>query len=390
MRAEMLQTHPLPFQSPTTPLLNLMSHFANVPAGKPDAILHLNTLFAADTDPRKVSLGVGAYRDENGKPWILPSVRKAEEIISSDFAKYNKEYPPQPGFPMFIKSAQEFLLGEDHPAIAEKRVATCQSLSGTGSLHVGFCFLHQFYSGHPVYMPSVTWPNHYGVYDEVYHGEKYKEYTYLCRDGSLKIDFEATKKDMRDAPYGSIFLLHACAHNPSGIDFTKEQWIEIKDIFKEKKHIAFFDIAYQGFATGSFEEDGFAPRFFAREGCEIIVAQSFSKNFGLYGERVGACHVVHNEKNNEQLSKNIQAAMCLTVRRTWSMSPIHGAYIVMTIGQNPELKKQFLEDVKTMAARIKKMRQMLYDELVRIGAPGDWSHIIKCIGMFTFTGLTPA
>ncbi|CAL6054043.1 Aspartate_aminotransferase [Hexamita inflata] len=368
-----------------------MSAFAHVPASKPDAILHLNTLFAQDQSPNKVSLGVGAYRDENGKPWILPSVKAAEAVISADLTKYNKEYPPQPGYPLFLKSCQEFLLGEDHTAIAEKRVASCQSLSGTGSLHVGMCFLMNNYAGHQFYMPSVTWPNHYGIFEKAYGKQsKYLEYTYLFKDGQLKIDFESMKKDMNNAPNESIFLLHACAHNPSGIDLSKDQWMEVLAIFKAKKHVAFFDVAYQGFATGSFEEDGFATRLFAREGVEIVVAQSFAKNFGLYGERVGCCHIVHTDKNNAQLTLNLQGYMCLIVRQTWSMSPVHGAYIVQTIGQDPQLKKQFLVDVQTMSSRIKKMRQMLYDELMRIGTKGDWTHILTCIGMFTFTGLTPA
>jgi aspartate/tyrosine/aromatic aminotransferase len=183
----------------------------------------LNTLFAADTNPKKVALAVGAYRDENGKPWILPSVRKAEDIISADLAKYNKEYPPQPGYAPFIKACQNFLLGEDHPALAEGRVATCQSLSGTGSLHVGFCFLHDWYHGHKVYIPSVTWPNHYDVYRKVFHDvPQYSEYTYLYKNGQLKIDFENMLKDIQAADNGSIFVLHGCAHNPSGIDLTQD------------------------------------------------------------------------------------------------------------------------------------------------------------------------
>lgn len=152
-------------------------------------------------------------------------------------------------------------------------------------------------------MPSVTWPNHYSVYEKVYGATKYSEYTYLAKDGSLKIDFEAMKADISGAPEESIFLLHACAHNPSGIDLTKQQWTELSAIFKAKKHIPLFDIAYQGFATGSFEEDGFAPRMFAESGIECVMTQSFSKNFGLYGERVGACHVIHS--GNEELTKNI-------------------------------------------------------------------------------------
>lgn len=131
---------------------------------------------------------------------------------------------------------------------------------------------------------------------------------------------------MKSAPNESIFVLHACAHNPSGIDLTKDQWKQILEVFKQKQHIPLFDIAYQGFATGSFEEDGYAPRLFAAEGVECVMAQSFSKNFGLYGERVGTCHIIH--KGDEQLGKNIQGAMCGIIRQTWSMSPVHGAYLV--------------------------------------------------------------
>lgn len=153
----------------------------------------------------------------------------------------------------------------------------------------------------------------------------------------MKIDFENLMKDMKDAPNESIFMLHACAHNPSGIDLSRDQWKQIMELFKEKKHIPLFDIAYQGFATGSFEDDGFAVRMFVENKVECVIAQSFAKNFGLYGERIGACHVVHN--GDETLSKNIQGSMCLCIRQTWSMSPIHGAYIVQTIGLDPELKK---------------------------------------------------
>ncbi|CAL6088197.1 Aspartate_aminotransferase [Hexamita inflata] len=367
-----------------------MSQFSHVPKPIPDPILYINALYNQDTNPNKVALGVGAYKDENGKPWILPSVRKAEEIISSDLAKYSKEYPPQAGYPLFLKTCQELMLGDDHIALKENRVATCQSLSGGGSLHVGLCFLNENYEGHDFYFPGITWPTHFVLYEKVYRKTPYFEYTYLYEDGKLAIDFEGMKRDFVNARDGSVFLLHACAHNPTGIDLTKQQWVEVKDIFKAKKHVAFFDLAYQGFATGSFEEDGYSVRMFAEEGVEMVVAQSFAKNFGLYGERVGACHIVHSDKHNGQLSANLQGVMCTIIRKTWSMSPVHGAYIIQTIGQDPELKKQYFEDVKTMSSRIKKMRQMLYEELVRIGTPGDWTPIKTCIGMFTFTGLTPA
>ncbi|KAH0577798.1 Aspartate aminotransferase [Spironucleus salmonicida] len=365
-----------------------MSVFGHIEQTKPDPILNLNKLFAEDPNPKKVSLGVGAYRDEQGKPWILPSVRAAEEIISKDFNKFNKEYPPQPGFAPFIKSAQEFLLGDDHVVLKEKRVATCQSISGSGSLHVGFCFLNRFFGNSDIYLPSVTWPNHYPIFEKAYNSKCYKQYTYLYKDGTLAIDFNSFLSEIKAATNGSIFLLHACAHNPSGIDFTKEQWIATLEVFKQKNHIAFFDVAYQGFATGSFEDDGYSIRLFAAEGVECLIAQSFAKNFGLYGERIGAIHIVHNGDDKESLA--LQSNLSLIVRETWSVSPIHGAYIVQTIGQSPELKKQFLIDVQTMANRIKDMRSKLYNALIKNGCPGKWDHIMTCIGMFTFTGLTPA
>ena len=221
-----------------------MSKFNHIPLEKFNTILDINRVFAADPNPKKVALAVGAYRDENGKPWILPSVKAAEAIISADLTKCNKEYPSQPGFPLYVKAVQSFLLGDDHPALAEKRVATCQSLSGTGSLHSGFSFLFDHYRNHKVYVPSVTWPNHYDVIRKVYRDIPYFEYTYLFKNGSLKIDFENTLKDMEAAEDGSIFLLHACAHNPSGIDFSKDNWKAIAELFKRKGHIAFFDVAY--------------------------------------------------------------------------------------------------------------------------------------------------
>jgi len=376
-----------------------MSCFAGFPPAPPDPILHLNTLYREDPNPKKVSLGVGAYRDENGKPWILPSVRMAEAVISKDLDKYNKEYPPVPGFPDYLQACQNLMFGEGSPVLQEKRVASCQSLSGTGSLHIGFDFLHEWMPNAQIYVPSCTWPNHLQIIEKIY-GRDHKPHTYqyLAANGDLVIDFEKCLADIRGAPEGSVFLFHAVAHNPSGIDFTNEQWTEIRKVMKEKHHVGFFDSAYQGFATGSFENDAFAVRTFVADGIDCLVSQSFAKNFGLYGERIGCIHVVHkgvgSPDENAKLSASIQSGLANRVRRTWSMSPIHGAYIVKTIANDKAMLAQFYEDVKTMANRIKKMRQMLHDELVRINCPGigpngTWSHILTAVGMFTFTGLTP-
>lgn len=378
-----------------------MSVFSGFPASPPDAILNLTALYNADPNPKKVNLGVGAYRDENGKPWILPAVKEAEAIISADLSKYNKEYPPVAGFPLFLEAAQLLMFGKDSKASQEGRIASCQSLSGTGSLHIGFEFLHLWMPKAEFYMPSTTWPNHYGIYDKVFDKLRvpYKEYTYLRKDGELEIDFTSTKKDIQSAPEKSIFLFHACAHNPSGIDFTEAQWRELLPIMKEKKHIAFFDSAYQGFATGSFEADAFAVRMFVDAGVEILVAQSFSKNFGLYGERIGCIHVVHagvegSVEKNKALSAAMVSGMTLQIRKTWSMSAIHGAYIVQTIVHDKRLLQLFYDNVKEMSARIHRMRTLLHGSLTKRktpgpGSKGTWDHILTAIGMFTFTGLTP-
>lgn len=369
-----------------------MSNFANAPSYPPDPILGLNALFAKDPNPKKVSLGVGAYRDGNGKPWVLPSVIAAEKYMYEHMTDYNKEYPPISGTPAFRKAAAELLFGEDHPALKENRVATCQSLSGTGGLHIGFDYLHSTLPQCQVYIPATTWPNHFPVYDKCYPDTPCKKYQYLAADGSLKTDIDATVHDLTEAADHSIILLHSCAHNPSGIDWTHDEWSRIIEVLKNKKHIAFFDNAYQGFASGSFEEDGYAIRRCAREGLDVVVAQSFSKNFGLYGERVGAIHIVHSTQGTQEeinkITENLVSGLMSRIRMTYSMNPIHGAHIVTIIVNNPELKAQFYEDIKVMSGRIHKMRALIRKEMEKLLPERDWSFFTTAVGMFTFTGLS--
>ncbi|TNJ28493.1 Aspartate aminotransferase [Giardia muris] len=376
-----------------------MTVFAGYPPAVPDPILNLNALFAADSNPKKVNLGVGAYRDETGKPWILPSVREAEKVISADLTTFNKEYPPMAGFPKFLEAAQRLMFGADSPVLQQGRVASCQAISGSGSLYIGFQLIHHWLKSADVYLPAPTWPNHYSLFNNVFgdSGRKYKEYPYL-RAGSLEIDLEGALQVITKAPRGSVFLFHACAHNPSGIDYTVAQWDKIRDAIKAHGHVVFFDSAYQGFATGSFEDDARAVRDFVAAGVDVLVAQSFSKNFGLYGERVGCIHVVHggagSEAENKQLSAALTSGLASLVRATWSLSAIHGAYIVQTIVHDPHLLKMFYADVATMSGRIRTMRQRLHAALSerRVPGPGPsggWDHLVSAIGMFTYTGLAP-
>lgn len=269
------------------PAVSTSSRLADVEQAPPDLVLGITEAFKSDPSPDKLNLGVGAYRTEELKPYVLSVVRKAEERMLA--ANENKEYLAIEGLPAFRAATAELLLGSASPALAAGRVATLQALSGTGSLAVGAQFLAQFMPGATVYISNPTWPNHKNIF--ALAGVKWETYRYFD-PASVGLDFEGMLADIRAAPAGSVILLHGCAHNPTGIDPTKEQWAQIADAVEEKGHFAFFDVAYQGFATGSLDEDAYAPRYFESRGLEFMVAQSYSKNLGLYGERVGALNVV--------------------------------------------------------------------------------------------------
>lgn len=359
-----------------------MSIFAHVEEAPADPILGITQNFNADTDPRKVNLGVGAYRTEEGKPWVLPSVRKAEQdIVNSN--KYNKEYIPIDGIPEFTKAASELLLGVDSPALKEKRVAVVQSISGTGALRLGGEFIHKFFSGASIYISDPTWGNHQNIFRHA--NVAYKNYRYF-NPANNGLNFDGMIEDLKGASEGSFVLLHACAHNPTGVDPSKEQWQTIAEVIRSRKLIPFFDCAYQGFASGSLEEDAYAVRYFVSQGFEILIAQSFAKNMGLYGERVGAFYVV---SKSEKEAKTVLSQVKVIVRSIYSSPPIHGARVAATILSTPELYEQWKVELKSMADRIIEMRRRLFDAIVANQTPGTWNHIIDQIGMFSYTGLKP-
>ncbi|KIJ27386.1 hypothetical protein M422DRAFT_37801 [Sphaerobolus stellatus SS14] len=361
-----------------------VSLWANVPAGPPDPILGVSEAFKADPSPKKINLGVGAYRDENGKPYVLPSVKKAETILLAN--KVNKEYAPITGEPEFTKLAARLAYGEASTPLNENRIAVTQSISGTGALRVGGAFIARHYpreNRRIIYLPKPSWGNHTPLFRD--SGLEVRGYRYFDKD-TVGLDFKGLKEDLKDAPEGSIVLLHACAHNPTGIDPTPEQWKEISEIVKEKELFPFFDMAYQGFASGSPDKDAFAVRHFVSEGHQIALAQSFAKNMGLYGERVGAFSLVTGSP--EERAK-VDSQVKIVVRPMYSNPPIHGARIVSTILSTPDLHRQWEQEVKGMADRIISMREKLYDALTKdFATPGEWGHIKSQIGMFSFTGLT--
>ncbi|KAI6583417.1 hypothetical protein M0657_004877 [Pyricularia oryzae] len=345
-----------------------------------DCQARITEAFKADSNNKKINLGVGAYRDDAGKPYVLPSVRQAEEKVIA--ARMNKEYAGITGVPEFTSGALTLAYGKDSTAL--DRTAITQSISGTGALRIGAEFLSKFYPGAKnIYIPTPSWANHGAVFTQA--GLKVEKYRYYNKD-TIGLDFEGLVADVKAAPKGSIFLFHACAHNPTGVDPTPEQWREIETVVKSAGHYAFFDMAYQGFASGDIHKDAFALRHFVAQGHNVCLAQSFAKNMGLYGERVGAFSIVCDSAEEK---KRVDSQLKILVRPMYSNPPIHGARIAAQILNTPALYDQWLAEVKGMADRIITMRALLKENLEKLGSKHDWSHITSQIGMFAYTGLTP-
>ncbi|KAI0173282.1 pyridoxal phosphate-dependent transferase [Hypoxylon sp. FL1284] len=358
-----------------------------VPQAPEDPLFGLMRAYRADQDPKKVDLGIGAYRDDNAKPWVLPVVKKADEALRND-PELNHEYAPIAGLASFTSKAAELILGgADSPAIQEKRVTSVQTISGTGAVHLGALFLAKFYTGgKKVYLSDPTWANHNQIFTNV--GIPIAKYPYFSKD-TRGLDFEGMKAALNGAPDGSIVLLHACAHNPTGVDPTLEQWKEIAGLLRVKKHFPFFDCAYQGFASGDLMRDNAAVRYFVEQGFELVIAQSFAKNFGLYGERAGCFHAVTAPATDAETTiTRIASQLAILQRSEISNPPLYGARIASIVLNDPKLFAEWEENLRTMSGRIISMRKALRSKLEELGTPGTWNHITDQIGMFSFTGLT--
>ena len=357
------------------------SMWSHVEMGPPDPILGLTEAFQKDTDAKKIGLQVGAYRGDDGKPLVLESVREAERRIYE--AKMNHEYAGIVGVADFNKLSLQFAYGADSAPIAEGRVAVTQTLSGTGACRLVGEFLSRFVgAGSPIYLPSPTWGNHIPIMKDA--GLEVRRYRYL--DSKTNgLDFAGLMEDADAAPDGSPFMLHACAHNPTGVDPTEAQWNEISALMKRKQHKVFFDCAYQGFASGDATRDAHAIRQFVADGHPIMLSQSYAKNFGLYGERIGALSVVCADADEKA---RVESQLKILVRPMYSNPPVYGARIVAEVLGDPALRAQWTAECKAMADRIIEMRAALRLQLGAAGSKREWSHITNQIGMFAFTGLT--
>lgn len=367
--------------------------FTEVKELPPDPLFGLKARFVADTRSDKVDLGIGAYRDNNGKPWILPAVKQAERKLI-DSPDYNHEYLLISGFEPFLKESAKVILGESSKAITENAVVSQQSLSGTGALHLAGAFLNQFYAGEKViYVSKPTWANHNQIFTSL--GLKVETYPYWDAQNK-KLDIDGFVGTIKSAPKGSIFLLHACAHNPTGLDPTSDEWALVLKAIADNRHLPLFDSAYQGFASGNLDKDAAPIREAINSGTfssPILICQSFAKNVGMYGERVGALHVVMPTSQalseREPFQKAVKSQLNKLTRSEISNPPAYGSKVVATILTDPSLRKQWEQDLITMSSRIIEMRQKLKAKLVELGTPGKWDHITNQTGMFSFTGLTP-
>ncbi|KXH68325.1 aminotransferase class I and II [Colletotrichum salicis] len=359
---------------------------STVPQAPEDPLFGLMAAYRADQSKDKVDLGIGAYRDDNAKPWVLPVVKKADEILRND-PELNHEYAPIAGIPQFTVKANELMLGADSPAIREKRTSSVQTISGTGAVHLGALFLAKFYKGNrTVYISNPTWANHNQIFGNV--GLPIAQYPYFSKE-TKGLDFEGLKSTLSSAPERSIILLHACAHNPTGVDPTQEQWKEIAALMRQKNHFPFFDCAYQGFASGNLAQDAWAVRYFIEQGFELLIAQSFAKNFGLYGERAGCFHFVTAPASDAaDTTKRIASQLAILQRSEISNPPLYGARVAATVLNDPALFAEWEDNLRTMSGRIIEMRKVLRAKLEELGTPGTWNHITDQIGMFSFTGLS--
>lgn len=360
----------------------------HVPAGPPDPILGIAAEFRACDHPGKTNVCVGAYRTDAGLPWVLPTVLTAQERLLQQEREgtSNKEYLPIEGDSTFLQYAMEFAYGSS--GSDTHHIAAVQTLSGTGACRIAGEFLRQQHQGNPcIYIPTPTWGNHWKIFAAA--GLETQPYRYFHAK-TLDLDIEGLLEDITAAPDGSIILLHACAHNPTGCDPTQEQWKRIARVCQAKHHVVLFDSAYQGFASGDPEADAWALRYFVSLGdIPILLAQSFAKNFGLYGERCGTLSVVCRAAEERE---RVVSQLRTIIRPMYSSPPKHGSSIVSTILSDAALAQDYKAECASMADRMLSIRIRFAERLQELadndttGGALDWSHITRQIGMFAYTG----
>ena len=355
------------------------SIFAAVEMAPRDPILGLTEAFNADARTTKVNLGVGVYFDDNGKIPLLDAVKAAEKTRFESMPSWG--YQPIDGLAAYNKAVQAMLFGKESPLLAEGKVVTAQALGGTGALKIGADYLKRLSPNATVYISNPSWENHRSIFENA--GLKVDVYPYY--DVATRgVDFPAMKAKLDTLPAGSIIVLHACCHNPTGADLNEAQWREIIEVMQARGLVPFIDMAYQGFADG-IKEDALALNLFVASGLQFFVSTSYSKSFSLYGERVGALSVVTTSRDE---SARVLSQVKRLIRSNYSNPPTHGGAIVAAVLANPELRQMWESELLGMRERIKAMRTSLAEKLKAKGVAQDFSFITKQRGMFSYTGLS--
>jgi aromatic-amino-acid transaminase len=355
------------------------SLFSAVEMAPRDPILGITEAFNADKNPAKVNLGVGVYYDDNGKVPLLECVKKAETQLMEKATP--RTYLPIEGLAAYDKAVQELVFGADSAVIKEKRAITAQALGGTGALKLGADLLKRFSPNAQVFISDPSWENHRALFESA--GFTVKNYPYY--DASTRgVNFAGMLGALKEMPAGTVVVLHACCHNPTGADLTADQWTDVIKVVAERGLVPFLDMAYQGFGDG-IDEDGKVVRRFADAGVPMFVSNSFSKSFSLYGERVGALSIVAASGDE---AARVLSQLKRVIRTNYSNPPTHGGQVVATALSTPELRKLWEDELAGMRVRIREMRQALVAKLKEKAPSQDFDFVIKQRGMFSYSGLT--
>ncbi|MBI3523547.1 MAG: aspartate/tyrosine/aromatic aminotransferase [Betaproteobacteria bacterium] len=353
--------------------------FATVEMAPRDPILGLTEGYNADTRSNKVNLGVGVYYDDNGKIPLLDAVKAAEKTRLE--AMPPRGYQPIEGQASYNQAVQKLLFGASSPLLADGRIVTAETLGGTGALKVGADYLKRLLPDTTVYISDPSWENHRALFESA--GFPVDTYPYYDA-ASHAVNFSAMQARLATLPAGSVVVLHACCHNPTGADLTEAQWKQVIETVRARNLVAFVDMAYQGFADG-IEPDAVAARLFADSGLSFLVSSSFSKSFSLYGERIGALSLITASKDE---AARVLSQIKRVVRTNYSNPPTHGGAVVAAVLSNPELRQMWENELAGMRERIRAMRTSLVDKLRTCGVKQDFSFVARQRGMFSYTGLS--
>jgi len=355
------------------------SLFGAIDMAPRDPILGITEAFNADTNPAKINLGVGVYYDEHGKVPLLQCVQKAEAKLIEHLSP--RTYLPIEGLAAYDKAVQELVFGAGSAVIQEKRAVTVQAIGGTGALKIGADFLKRFSPDSQVFISDPSWENHRALFESA--GFTVNNYTYYD-EATHGVNFEGMLASLRKMAPGSIVVLHACCHNPTGADLTQEQWGQVIEAVQQGGLIPFLDMAYQGFGAG-IAEDGAVVARFVEAGGPLLVSNSFSKSFSLYGERVGALSVV---ASSAEEAARLLSQLKRVVRTNYSNPPLHGGKVVATVLSTPELRQLWEDELAGMRVRIKQTREALVQKLAEKAPGRDFSFVRDQVGMFSYSGLT--